>query len=1185
MFIHGCCLDYHYTGYMHYFTCCIFSPCFTRSWFQKLMMLTIFGMALSASAQVPVSEWDNFVSTSDGSWYQFDAANTGIPNGFVSETNIKNAFNASDAFMGLKYNNTRFKYESTVPEMGIPGLLAFTPTGANNANYQERIAVPKTKDKDYTPAREVAVRMDYFLVHPGSSKTNNVAQDIRTYYPEPHVKRNGLSTYLEQPGPGSNPGPSGEGCEFVLLSQYGPDTYTNNFPYGNKGDVYGQSLPQGFTTFDLNGTYESFDPKSPVYTQDRTVFAVGVYAHDVTDYNYQSQIYPCYPGTNIRLTVPSGELIQNRFLIGLNTVTNGNSNKDGYFHWWMKIPSINNGQWFLAATLVNRNFSGDLAMQMANLGIGQYNGGNGKGYYLNDGKTANGLWYSNMSVYYKNGGAGGGGGSTGSNNAPVVSLTSPKDGAVYNPGDNIPLVAGASDSDGSIAKVEFIKDGQTVLGTELQAPYNIDWTNVPTGTYTLNARATDNQGATTMSLPITVTVLNQSGQNPPVVSLTSPANGTKYNMGDDILMTANASDPDGTIAKVEFWSGNKLLFSDGSAPYQYKWVSPASGIYNLKAVAVDNATLTTTSSVATVTVLGPNAGPAVSIIKPGVNATFKQGDNVSIEATATDSDGSIAKVEFFAGSQLITIEKNAPYEATITNVQAGNYTLTAVATDNDGKTTTSLGVPITVTLGTGGSLEPAVNFIEPLEGAVYQKGDQIKVEATASQPAGSISKVVFYINGNKYKTEYNAAYEAPLLNVQPGSYRLMAIAYDNLGGNDTAFVNYTVAGGTSGGGGTGSGTEPSVTFVNPLDGANFPVGSDVDVEVLASDPDGKIAKVKFFLDGVQWRTEKVAPYTGRIKNIQAGTYQLMAVGIDDIGQTDSTTITITVGGGGGNAQAPVVDIVNPLDGQVFKIGSTVQVDVNASDPDGNIAKVEIFVDSDLIQTDKNAPYEASQLFVLPGTYTITAIAYDNSGMSTVANKISITVKANTSSIKGLYFDAIPDAGLIVLSWGAQEEEGIQEFRITRSADSVLYEKLYEVPAVGTSTTPTSYNDIDPDPFGNVSWYKLEAVAPNGSVLETIIVRVDLTEPDILQKWIVYPNPLSGNKPIKIWAALTQNVDATVEINSVYGAAIYSNSFQFVAGTNKKTIGLETLPPGIYFFTLRLTQTGTVLDTKLFIKTP
>lgn len=1149
-------------------------------------MLTVFSMALSAFAQVPVSEWDNFVSTSDGSWYQFDATNTNIPNGFVSEANIENAFNASDAFMGLKYNNTRFKYESNVPELGIPGLLAFTPTGANNANYQERIAVPKTKDKDYTPAREVAVRMDYFMINPGPSKTNNVAQDIRTYYPEPHVKRNGLSTYLEQPGPGSNPGPTGEGCEFVLLSQYGPDTYTNNFPYGNKGDVYGQTLPQGFTTFDLNGTYESFDPKSPTYTKDRTVFAVGVYGHDITDYNYQSQIYPCYPGTNIRLTVPSGELIQNRFLIGLNTVTNGVSNKDGYFHWWMKIPSINNGQWFLAATLVNRNFTGDLAMQLANLGIGQYNGGNGKGYYLNDGKTANGLWYSNMSVYYKNGGAGGGGGSTGSNNAPVVSLTSPKDGAIFNPGDNVPLVAAASDSDGSIAKVEFIRDGLTVLGTELQAPYNIDWTNVPTGTYTLTAKATDNQGAITLSLPITITVLNQNGQNPPVVSLTSPANGTQYNLGDDILMTASASDPDGTIAKVEFWAGNTLLFSDGAAPYQYKWVSPTSGTYNLKVVAVDNAALTTTSSVATVTVKGPNAGPAVTIIKPGVNAQFSQGDNVSIEATATDSDGSIAKVEFYAGSQLITTEKNAPYEATITNIQAGTYTLTAVATDNDGKKTTSVGVPITVVLGSGGSLDPTVSFIEPLDGAVYQKGDKIEVEAVASQPGGSIARVVFYINGTKYKTEYNAAYEAPLLNVQPGSYTLMAIAYDNLGSSDTATVDYTVAGGTTGGGGTGSGTKPSVSFIKPLDGANFPVGSDVDVEALASDPDGKISKVKFFLDGVQWRTEKVFPYTGRLKSMQAGTYKLMAVGIDDSGQTDSTTITFTVGGGGGSgAQAPIVEVVNPLDGQVFKIGSTVKVDVNASDPDGTISKVEIFVDSDLIQIEKNYPYEASQLFVLPGTYVITAVAYDNSGLSTVSDKVTITVKANTSSLKGLFFDAIPDAGLIILSWGAQEEEGVEEFRITKSSDSLLYQKLYEVPAVGTSTTPTSYNDIDPDPFGNVSWYKLEAVATDGSVLETIIVRVDLTEPDILQKWIVYPNPLSGNKPIKIWAALTQNVDATVEINSVYGAAIYSTSFQFVAGTNKKTIGLETLPPGIYFFTLRMTQTGTVLDTKLFIKTP
>lgn len=352
------------------------------------------------------SEFDAFVASSDGSWYDFNAETTTLPDGYVDENDIKLEFNASSAFMGLKFNNSRFRFESSVTEMGgIPALLLFSPPGSNGANFVERVAIPNNKDVDFVPAREVAVKMSYFFIDPvggNAAKTGDTATDIRTYSLEPHVKRNGLSSYLEQTGSGTNPVPEGQGVEFVLLSTYDLDTYNNNFPFGDKGDQYGLERPEGFTTFDTAGDYgPPFSLSSPTYQNDRQIVAVGLYAHDVTDYNFQSQIYPCYPGTNIRLTVPKNELIENEFIIGLNTVTGATSNEDGYFKWYMRVPSINNGEWFLAAILTNRDFSGDIAMLLANLGIGEYHGGNGSGFYLGNGTIGNGLWFTRMGVWYR----------------------------------------------------------------------------------------------------------------------------------------------------------------------------------------------------------------------------------------------------------------------------------------------------------------------------------------------------------------------------------------------------------------------------------------------------------------------------------------------------------------------------------------------------------------------------------------------------------------------------------------------------------------------------------------------------------------------------------------------------------------------------------------------------------------
>ncbi len=73
------------------------------------------------------------------------------------------------------------------------------------------------------------------------------------------------------------------------------------------------------------------------------------------------------------------------------------------------------------------------------------------------------------------------------------------------PLDGFILTADTSDSDGTIAKVEFY-NGSTLLGTLTTAPYTYVWDNVPAGNYSLTAVATDDQGATTTSSPISITV-------------------------------------------------------------------------------------------------------------------------------------------------------------------------------------------------------------------------------------------------------------------------------------------------------------------------------------------------------------------------------------------------------------------------------------------------------------------------------------------------------------------------------------------------------------------------------------------------------------------------------------------------------------------------------------------------------
>src|SRR5690349_11381799 len=63
-----------------------------------------------------------------------------------------------------------------------------------------------------------------------------------------------------------------------------------------------------------------------------------------------------------------------------------------------------------------------------------------------------------------------------------------------------------------LSKVDFYQ-GTTLLGTDTTSPYTIAWTNVPVGVYSLTAKATDDNGAVTVSSAVTVNVFNSSSVN------------------------------------------------------------------------------------------------------------------------------------------------------------------------------------------------------------------------------------------------------------------------------------------------------------------------------------------------------------------------------------------------------------------------------------------------------------------------------------------------------------------------------------------------------------------------------------------------------------------------------------------------------------------------------------------------
>ncbi|MEO7271708.1 MAG: Ig-like domain-containing protein [Vicinamibacterales bacterium] len=92
-----------------------------------------------------------------------------------------------------------------------------------------------------------------------------------------------------------------------------------------------------------------------------------------------------------------------------------------------------------------------------------------------------------------------------------------------------------------------------------------------------------------------------------------------------------------------------------------------------------------------------NVAPTVSLTSPADGASYAAPATIAVTATAGDSDGSVSKVDFLANGSVVATDTTAPYSATLSNLGAGGYVLTAIATDNAGATATSAARTATVT--------------------------------------------------------------------------------------------------------------------------------------------------------------------------------------------------------------------------------------------------------------------------------------------------------------------------------------------------------------------------------------------------------------------------------------------------------------------------------------------------------
>jgi hypothetical protein len=245
--------------------------------------------------------------------------------------------------------------------------------------------------------------------------------------------------------------------------------------------------------------------------------------------------------------------------------------------------------------------------------------------------------------------------------------------------------------------------------------------------------------------------------------------------GGPVTLTATASDDDGTIASVKFYEGSTLLATVTAAPYTYVYNTTTAKIYRFHAVRTDNLGLTSPSPEVPVSVGSSDQPSRRRSRSPRRRARSPRPGTVTLNATASDDDGTIQRVSFFVNGNKIVDVTGAAVHDDLHDDAAAIYKFTAQAVDDKNLATTTADVNVSV--GQTTNIAPKVSLSVSstqitFPGTVVDDRRRRPTTTARSRACASTRTAAA-------RRRDDAPYTFRLHDDGPGVYKFKAIAIDN----------------------------------------------------------------------------------------------------------------------------------------------------------------------------------------------------------------------------------------------------------------------------------------------------------------------------------------------------------------------------------------------------------------------
>lgn len=505
--------------------------------------------------------------------------------------------------------------------------------------------------------------------------------------------------------------------------------------------------------------------------------------------------------------------------------------------------------------------------------------------------------------------------------------------------------------------------------------------------------------------------------NPPVVSITSPSNNSSYKEGESIVINVSASDTDGKIYKVELFDGNTKIGEDYSYPYSFIWNFPKQGTHSITARAFDYGWATAVSSVIAVTVNAVATAPFSGMEAPIPGRIEAEDYDIGGQGVAYfDKSPGNAGNTYRDDDVDIQYLYEKEYRYSIGYVQAGEWLKYSVNVKEDGKYNFS------------------VNVASPLSGrAFHLEMDGVNISGSVAVPnsggwntfvnieirdiplkAGShILKV--YMETDGFKLNYIETIPSVVSTTStpykgthwiiPG--KVEAEDYDE-GGNNVGYFDSTPA--NINGSYRSDGVDISeykgdarfsIGYITPGEWLKYTVNVtqsgryDLKFNVSSIYTDKKL---HMEVDGKNITGLVSIPNTGgwnvynsvSVQNVSLTSgIHVFRVYMDTDGLKFNYFEVVPVTAN----QTPVVNITSPASNSEYTEGNIVEIAADASD-DMSVVKVEFYLGNNKVGEKLSAPYSLILSNLSAGSYSLSAKAFDNTGLSSISPVFQFSVKSH-----------------------------------------------------------------------------------------------------------------------------------------------------------------------------------------------